>query len=76
MMNAFRQVAGLCAAVTAFLLQPVLLCSDTLLAYGQIYTRNPKTPCVQPLTITGISIDVAAFRAYSGAHFFRGTPFS
>jgi hypothetical protein len=74
MMNAFRQFAGLWTAVAAFLLQPALLGSDTLLAYGQIYNGNPKAPWVQALTITGISIDAAALRAYSGAHFFRGTP--
>jgi hypothetical protein len=72
-MNAFRQFVGLCAAVTAFLLQPVLLGGDTLLVHGHIYTGNPKAPWVRALAITGISIDAAALRAYSGGHFFRGT---
>jgi hypothetical protein len=73
MMNAFRQFAFLCAAVAAFLLQPVLLGNNTLLVHGQIYTGNPKEPWVHTLAITGTSIDAAALRAYSGAPFFRGT---
>ena len=47
MMNAFLEFAGLCAAVAAFLLQPVLLGSDTLLAHGHIYSGDPKAPWVQ-----------------------------
>jgi hypothetical protein len=73
MMSAFRQSAGLCAAVVAFLLQPVLLGSNTFLVHGHIYTGNPKAPWAQNLAITGTSIDAAALRAYSGAPFFRGT---
>lgn len=46
-MNAFRQFAGLCAAVVAFLLQPVLLGSDTLLFHGDVYTGNPNGLSVQ-----------------------------
>ncbi|MFI5057227.1 MAG: hypothetical protein ACHQLQ_03505 [Candidatus Acidiferrales bacterium] len=74
MTNAFRQFAGLCAAVAAFLLQPVLLGSDALLVHEHIYTGNPKAPWVRALAVTGSSIDAAALRAYSGARFFRGTP--
>jgi len=73
-MKAFRQFAGLCAAVAASLLQPVLLGSDTLLVHRHIYTGDPKAPWLKALAITGSSIDAAALRAYSGAHFFRGTP--
>jgi hypothetical protein len=47
MTNSFRQFAGLCAAIAAFLLQPVLLGSDTLLVHGDVYTGNPNGLPVQ-----------------------------
>ena len=47
MMNAFRQVAGLCAVVAAFLLRPVLWGSDTLLFHGDVHTGNPNGLSVQ-----------------------------
>jgi predicted amidohydrolase YtcJ len=56
-MNACRKFAGLCVIVAAFLFQPALFGSDTLLIHGHIYTGNPKAPWGQALAITGTRVD-------------------